>query len=299
MTEFSLRELECFLAVAEELSFTRAADRLHLAQPPLSRHIKNLEGKLGVVLFERNKRRVLLTPAGGAFEANARDILLRVRRAGEAARRAAEGETGKLEVGFVSAVLSPEMVEVFSRFRKEHPGIQLNLHDRLPSEQIEALERGELDLGFVGMGPRGLSSELVLAEWMEEPLLAFLPPDHELSGRADIRLRDLEGEPFVMISSAAAPAFAAHVRGICHEVGFRPRIVQEARRAQAVAAMTVAGSGVAILPASLNRITGNGKPLLQNRNRRSRLTHVVAHRTDASPQVKSFLSALTNPRARC
>ncbi len=293
MIEYSLRELECFLAVAEELSFTRAAERLRLAQPPLSRHIKNLEEKLGVVLFERNKRRVRLTSAGRAFESEARDILLRIRRAGEAARRAADGETDKLEIGFVSAVLSPEMVDVFTRFRNQNPGIQLNLHDRLPAEQLDSLEQGDLDIGFVGKGPERHSADLVLTEWMEEPLLAFLPPDHERAGQDQVRLADLAGDPFVMISPEAAPAFAAHVRTICHTAGFRPRVVQEARRAQAVAAMTVAGSGVAILPASLDRITGNGVALREYRNRRSLLTHVVAHRADASPAVQAFLEVIT------
>ena len=151
--DFTLRELECFVAVAEELSFTRAAERLRLAQPPLSRHIKNLEEKLGVDLFERSRRSVSLTTGGQAFMVEARTIFLQVGRAGEIARRAAEGETIKLEIGFVSAVLSPELVEVFSEFREKHPQVQLNLHDRLPVEQMTALELGKLDIGFVGVAP--------------------------------------------------------------------------------------------------------------------------------------------------
>src|SRR5690606_11628078 len=114
-------ELECFLAVAEELSFTRAAKRLYLAQPPLSRHIRNLEEKLEVSLFERSRRNVSLTAAGRAFREEAATILPQLRRAAEAARRAASGETDRLEVGFVSAVLSSELVEVFSAYRKENP----------------------------------------------------------------------------------------------------------------------------------------------------------------------------------
>ena len=151
--DFSLRELECFVAVAQELSFTRAAERLRLAQPPLSRLIKNLEEKFGVDLVERLRRSVSLRTGGQAFTVEARTILLQVGRAGETARRAAEGETNKLEIGFVSAVLSPELVEVFSKFREKHPQVQLNLHDRLPVEQMTALELGKLDIGFVGVAP--------------------------------------------------------------------------------------------------------------------------------------------------
>ncbi|MEM9281213.1 MAG: LysR substrate-binding domain-containing protein [Verrucomicrobiota bacterium] len=288
---FSLRELECFVAVAEELSFTRAAERLRLAQPPLSRHIKNLEDKLGVSLFERSRRKVALAPGGRAFLTEAKAILLQVQRAGETARRAAEGETDKLDVGFVSAVLSPELVNVFSRFREKFPGVRLNLHDRLPVEQMEALQAGTLDLGFVGVAPEKQPSKIELTAWRNEPLMAFLPLDHDLAGRERVDVSDLMEEAFVMISPEAAPSFASHVYQLCREAGYRPRVVQEARRAQAVAAMTVAGSGVAILPASLNRITGNGMGLWRGREK-ARMAHVVAHSAEKNQPLSWFLDLL-------
>jgi len=289
--DFSLRELECFVAVAEELSFTRAAERLRLAQPPLSRHIKNLEEKLGVDLLERSRRVVSLTSGGQAFLKEARGILLQVRRAGETARRAAEGETNKLEIGFVSAVLSPELVEVFSKFREKHPQVQLNLHDRLPVEQMAALELGTLDIGFVGVAPEKRPAKIELTSWRDEPLMAFLPLDHELSGRQRVSVADLADEAFVMISSEAAPSFLSLVYQMCREQGFRPRVVQEARRAQAVAAMTVTGSGVAILPASLDRITKNGIPLWRGREKVC-MSHMVAHAAKESQAVRWFLDLL-------
>ncbi len=292
MNEFSFRELECFIAVAEELSFTKAAERLHLAQPPLSRHIRNLEEKLGVKLFERTNRAVRLTQPGIAFRGEAQEILLQVRRAGEAAKRAGDGETGRLDVGFVSAVLSPELVSVFSSFREHHAHIQLNLHDRLPSEQIEALASGELDVGFIGVMPERVPGKIECTSWMEEQLRVFLPAKHPLASRKTIRIRDLKDEPFVMISTEAAPAYTAHLRALCLEEGFRPRIVQEARRAQAVAAMTVAGSGVAILPESLNRITGNGIPLVGEGRKRLKMTHAVAHRERMSTTAALFIDSL-------
>ncbi|MEM1441709.1 MAG: LysR substrate-binding domain-containing protein [Verrucomicrobiota bacterium] len=292
MNDFSFRELECFLAVSEELSFTRAAKRLHLAQPPLSRHIRNLEEKLEVKLFDRTNREVRLTAGGLAFRVEAREILLKVQRAGEAARRADEGETGRLDVGFVSAVLSPELVRVFSKFREEQPHVQLNLHDRLPSEQIEALANGELDVGFIGIKPEKVPDRILCSDWMEERLLVFLPSQHLLGDRKEIRLKELKDEPFASIASEAAPAYAAHLRLLCEEEGFRPRIVQEALRAQAVAAMTVAGSGIAILPESLNRITGNGIPLVGPRRKKLKMTHALAHRTEMSKTAKMFLQSL-------
>lgn len=289
--DFSLRELECFVAVAEELSFTRAAKRLYLAQPPLSRHIKNLEEKLGLELFQRSRREVFLTSGGEAFLGEARSILLQVRRASETARRAAEGQTNKLEVGFVSAVLSPELVKVFSDFRERHPQVRLNLHDRLPVEQLVALDLGTLDLGFVGVAPEKCPGKIALNSWRDELLMAFLPLDHELAGKRRIKIEDLAEEPFIMISSEAAPSFSSMVYQMCREAGFRPRVVQEARRAQAVAAMTVAGSGVAILPASLDRITGNGVPVWKGRES-VRMTHFVAHPVEKTPVMKWFLELM-------
>lgn len=289
--DFSLRELECFVSVAEELSFTRAAERLRVAQPPLSRHIKNLEEKVGVRLLERSRREVSMTSAGEAFLVEAREILLQVRRAGETARRAALGEIDKLEIGFVSAVLSPELVEVFSRFRELHPTVKLNLHDRLPVEQMAALESGGLDVGFVGVMPEKHSAKLSLASWREESLMAFVPLDHRLAERKNVQVDDLKGEPFVMISSEAAPAYVSHVHRLCREAGFQPQVVQEARRAQAVAAMTVAGSGVAVLPASLDRITKNGVGLSHGR-KECIISHVVAHGLNHSPAVDDFLGVL-------
>ena len=291
MQEFSVRELQCFLALAEERSFTRAAKRLGISQPPFSRHIQSLEEKIGTSLFVRSRQEVGMTPAGKAFREESRDILPQMARAGESARRAASGETERLDVGFVSALLSPELVEVFARFRKKHPRVQLNLHDRLPSEQVDALLLGELDLGFVGVAPPRMPAGFSLVKWMEEPLYAFLTPGHPKVGAKEIELEELAQDPFVTISSEAAPGFAAYLRKVCQDAGFRPRIVQEARRAQAVAAMTVAGTGVSILPASLHRITSNGVSL-QYQGQALSITLQVIHHESESRGVRTFLEEL-------
>lgn len=291
MEGFSIRELQCFLALAEEKSFTQAAKRLGMSQPPLSRHIQSLEEKIGTPLFVRSRREIELTQAGKAFREESRDILPQMARAGESARRAASGENERLDVGFVSALLSPELVEIFARFRRNQPQVQLNLHDRLPSEQVDGLIDGELDLGFVGVAPPRMPQGLSLLKWMEEPLHAYLPPGHRLAGEKEIELRNLSEEPFVMISSEAAPGYAAFLRRVCEDVGFRPRIVQEARRAQAVAAMTVAGTGVSILPSSLHRITRNSVRLCASRKPLTVTLHVLFHKS-VSRGVRNFLEDL-------
>ena len=151
--DYSLRELECFIAVAEELSFTRAARRLNLAQPPLSRHIRTLEEKIGAELISRRPRQVSLTAAGSVFYDETRHIPRILARSGEAARRCAQGETARLRIGFVSAVMNDELVEIVRLYREQNPQVQIMLHDSPPQDQLKAIAAGRLDGGFVGIAP--------------------------------------------------------------------------------------------------------------------------------------------------
>lgn len=255
--DYSLRELECFIAVAEELSFTRAAEKLHLAQPPLSRHIRALEEKLGTEVFDRSGRKVAITPAGAIFFEEVRTILPQLRRAGEITRRFASGETSRLRLGFVSAVLSPELVGVLRDFRERHPAVQLLMQDLPPADQLSAIRNGTLDGGFIGLPPGERTPGIQFVSWRRESLRAFVPFGHPLATRRQIKLRELAGEALVAVSSESAPAFAAFIREACGKAGFRPRIVVESHRAQAVAIMVAAGTGIALLPASLARVVGD------------------------------------------
>lgn len=302
--DYTLRELECFTAVAEELSFTRAARRLHLAQPPLSRHIRVLEEKMGVRLFERDQHGVALTTAGGLFYEETRGILPQLSRAGEAVRRAARGETTRLRLGFVSAVLSAELVETFRKFRTAHPHVQVMLHDSSPTEQLQAIAEGRLDGGFVGLMPEDRPAGVKFVSWRKEPLLCFLPEGHRLAKAKPtvkqgaqkkhlIALSDLAREPFIAVSVGAAPAFATYVHALCREAGFRPRIVLESPRAQAVAVMVAAGSGVALLPESLAHLMGKAVCALPLREA-PEITHVFAHAPGRmSGAMREFLDLLT------
>jgi DNA-binding transcriptional LysR family regulator len=249
--DYTLRELECFTAVAEELSFTRAAKRLHLAQPPLSRHVRTLEEKIGAPLFERHPRRVAITAAGQLFYEESRGILAQLVRAGEMARRSAIGESARLRLGFVSAVLGPEIAEGLRRFREKYPAVQTMLHDLSPADQLQFIAQGKLDAGFVGLLPKERPEGIRFVPWRQERLLVFVPSGHRLTTRTRVDLTDLHDERFVAVSGEAAPAFSLMVHDLCRGAGFRPRIVLESPRAQAVAVMVAAGSGVAILPESL------------------------------------------------
>jgi DNA-binding transcriptional LysR family regulator len=293
MNDYSLRELECFIAVAEELSFTKAARRLHLAQPPLSRHIQGLEGRLGTRLFERSKRSVSLTAAGRAFLTDTHGALAQLQRAGEAAKRAARGETARLELGFASAVLSPTLVELFRKFRRRHANVQLTLHDSLPADQLRAIAEGRIDGGFIGMAPAKSNHELGFVPWQAEPLRLFLPPGHRLARKRRVRLQELADESWIAVSAEASPAFSSQFHQLCRTAGYRPRIVQENARPQAVAIMVAAGSGIALLPASLARLTGKAVATVPFDGPGSSLTHTFAHRrAHPSESLRLFLQVV-------
>jgi len=226
MSNFSLRELECFTAVAEELNFTAAARRLHLSQPPLSRHIAALEEKLGATLFRRSRREVSLTPAGECFRAETKGVLAQLERA-EAAVRMRDWEQGeRLSIGFVSALLSPDLMAVFESFHEAHPETRITLHDTLPADQVVQLKAGVIELGFIGLAPARADREIAIHPWRRERLAVFLPRGHRLETRDCVAMDDLEGEPLVWVASAAAPAFTAFLREQFRAAGIVPRVVR-------------------------------------------------------------------------
>ncbi|TLD71973.1 LysR family transcriptional regulator [Phragmitibacter flavus] len=290
--DYSLRELECFTAVAEELSFTRAARRLNLAQPPLSRHIRTLEEKLGTQLFDRESRTVTITTAGNLFYEETRGILPQLTRAAELARRAAQGETARLRLGFVSAVLNADLVDTFRRFRETHPSTQIILHDIPPSEQLRAIAQGKLDGGFIGLPPNTPSPGIQFITWHKEPLIALVPSGHPLTTHKRLALADLAKENFIAVAASAAPAFSTFVQEKCRKAGFRPRIILESPRAQAVAVMVAAGSGIALLPQSIAHLMGPAVIAIPLKEKPT-IAHVFAHRTGKAAQpMQHFLKAL-------
>ncbi|BCU77631.1 LysR substrate-binding domain-containing protein [Luteolibacter sp. LG18] len=276
--DYSFRELECFLAVAEELSFTRAARRLNLAQPPLSRHVRILEEKLGAALFERGPRGVSLTPAGHLFYEETRTIPRRLARAGDAVKRNAAGETARLRLGFVSAVMNDNLVEILRRFRTGRPQVQILLHDAPPHDLLKAIAEGRLDGGFVGIEAPPDAAGIEVTPWHREPLYCFVAADHPLATRKQVAMKELSKEPFVAVAHDAAPAFATLVNRLCGDAGFRPRIILESSRAQAVAVMVAAGSGIAILPAALEKLAGSAVAAIPLKGQ-PKITHVFARRT--------------------
>jgi DNA-binding transcriptional LysR family regulator len=250
-----LRHLRYFVAVAEELHFGRAAERLHIQQPPLSRQIQLLEAELGFSLFERSRRRVELTPAGSALLGRVRQVFEALDAAIHDARSASAGESGRLVIGFPSSLAYSGLTELLRAFRTRYPGVELALRELSPGEQIDALKSGALDVGFVRstLDDPALGAELV----RRESLMVVLPDDHPLAAQRKIKLEALKHEPFVMFPRLRGPAFFDQLMGLCHAAGFSPLIVQEAPQLDIIS-MVAAGFGISIMPSSMRNFRRPG-----------------------------------------
>jgi DNA-binding transcriptional LysR family regulator len=293
-----MRHLECFLAVAEELHFTRAAERLHLSQPPLSQHIKELEQELGVKLFQRTRRSVALTDAGRAYEERMHSILSQLEQAREEARRIQRGEMGTLTIGFVGALTYEFLPGLLRRYRARMPKVQLSLRDLVPAEQIEALAAGRIDVGFAGILPDDCGSEVAHRVLRRERIVTALPDGHVLAKRKMIPLETLAEEPWVLIERKISPTYDRFIRRLCAEAGFAPRIEHEAARALAMLGLVAVGLGVTIVPETIARLPAPGvifRPLQQHLI----YEHVVMWRATAvSPLTAAFLDGLPGAYAR-
>jgi DNA-binding transcriptional LysR family regulator len=243
------RQLRYFLAVAEELHFGRAARRLHIAQPALSRAIRRLELALGTDLFERDSRHVALTPAGDAFVSDARAAVERLAHGVEAARRAA-GTPRALSVGFPSSLANGLIPTLVGELSGAEPALELR--ELTVSEQLAALRAGELDLGFVYPSrnvPFDLDG-LVLEELRSERLFAAMANEHPLAAAAGVPLESLAGEPWVVLAASATPYGDRELLALTRPAGFAPHVVQEATSVRACLALAAAGLGITIVPES-------------------------------------------------
>lgn len=244
-----LRHLRYFVAVAEELHFGRAAARLHISQPPLSQQIKALEGEVGVELFHRTRRTVSLTDAGKAFLPAARATLDQAQRAETLARDVAAGRQGRLAVAFVTSASYSILPDAIRGFRSAFPGVDLTLREMIPSDQIQALTRQEVDVGLLRppLKERGIIARTVL----EEPLVAALPVDHVLAKRPSVLLEQLRSEDWVLFPRRHGPGLFDTIAAACRAAGFSPQVRHEPNDMQSVLAHVAAGLGVSLLPSSL------------------------------------------------
>jgi DNA-binding transcriptional LysR family regulator len=258
LRQMELRHLRYFVAVAEELSFTKAAAKLRLAQPSLTRQVRNLEDEIGVQLLDRSNNRVVLTEEGRLFLADSRKLLAMCAESVAAVQRVKRGESEDLKIGYVANIHYGLLPATLGAFRKIHPGVALNLFDMTSAEQYRALDDGKIDLGFVGLRP-ALSGHPLLSECVShDTMLIALPTDHPLAKKARIRLADLASQFFIGMSTRTHPGAREWLAETCRAAGFNGRILQEADSETTVIQFVADGLGVALLPEQMIGLPHDG-----------------------------------------
>jgi DNA-binding transcriptional LysR family regulator len=254
---FDLNQLRCFVAVAEELHFGRAAIRLHMTQPPLSRQIQLIEHNIGTPLFTRTNRMVRLTPAGRGLLPDALTILRLAEKAHQSALRAGLGEAGRLVIGFTAASSYEFLPEMLARLRRTLPGIDLELREMVSRWQLDALDNGQLDIGLLRPPPPGrdgLRSVCVA----REALVAAMPLEHPLAKRRGLHLKDFDGRAMVMYSPDEASYFHDLVRHVFARIGAKPQYGQHVSQVHSVLAVVRSGLGAALVPETASRLWHEG-----------------------------------------
>lgn len=251
-----LRHFRYFVAVAEELHFSRAAQRLCISQPPLSKHIQEIERSLGVVLLERTRRRVQLTDAGRLFLVEARAVLAQADHAIDTGKRMARGELGSLSIAFTAtAAYTPLFPRSVRAFREALPGVNLTLNYLTTEAILDAVIRGDVDLGLIRPSAmRRLPSEITAIAIVEDRLMLVLHETHSITQSGPVPLESLADEPFILRPRGRGSSFYEQVYEICGLAGFNPHLSQAANEAPTILGLIAAGLGVSILPGSLQAI---------------------------------------------
>ncbi len=286
-----LRHIRYFLAVAEELNFTRAARRIGIGQPPLSNQIRDLEEEIGAPLFRRLPHGAELTEAGQVFLPEARAVLAKAGQAKALALRAARGELGRLRVGFTgSAAFSPVVPSSVRSFRRAYPEIDLTLAEGHTTRLLERLDAEELDAVFIRPGridPPGVRSYVL----GEENMVIALPSSHPLAETNALPLSALSDEPFVLFPRAAGPSLFDEIIGVCRRAGFEPRLGQIAPQITSIANLIAVELGVSVVPLAVAqiRVPGVSYIPIAGDGPVARLT-LATRRDERSAIVQNFLA---------
>ena len=294
-----LRHLRYFLAVADERGFTRAAERLKVAQPAVSAQVRDLEEELGARLLLRDSHHVELTAAGEIFAEGARSLLRDLDELVERARQKSRGVVRRLAVGFIGSQSHEWMPPVLRGFRQKFPDVELSLTEIVPSQQLEALLARRLDVGFIGPIFGRVPAGLQVAAFAEEAALAGLPSGHLLARRRWLPWGALRDEAFILTSRQNSPAWSEWVRRRCREAGFAPRVVQEVDRARTGVQYVAAGFGVSVFAEHIARLPAPGVAFVPLRPAEPRIRYGVAWRRGAVPEaVRQFLQYTQETFAR-
>ena len=290
------RRLGYFVAVAEELSFTRAAERLHMAQPPLSQQIALLEKELGATLFDRSRRTIRLTAAGAALLPEARRLLADLDETTRMVRRVAEGAVGRLTIGFVPSAINGALANVLRTFHAGHPGVEPTLREMAPDALLRALHDGRLDVAVLYL-PIG-EPDLARRRLASEELLLALPDGHPAANGSGedtgVALADVADEPFVLPEQHDVPGLHAAVTALFAEAEIAPRVAQRGVwLMQTVLGLVAAGVGLAVVPSSVAALRRTGVTLLPIRGAAHRVDLAAVWRPDhVSAPLAGLLAVL-------
>lgn len=247
-----LRRIRHFIVLAETLNYRRAAERLHMAQPPLTVSIQKLESELGTKLFERSSTGVALTASGRTVLAEARKLLFHGGQLQEVARDVVDGTGGTLRVGFVGTTTYGMLQRLLPQFRAEYPGVNLVLREATSVAILNQLEDHMLDVGLLRT-PLLQSTTASLVQLEQDQFVVALPRGHALAQRGSLRLADLAHEFFVTYSATAAAGLQAALMLACQSAGFLPKVSQEAVQVQTLLALVESGTGIALVPSVMQR----------------------------------------------
>jgi len=290
-----LRQLRYFVAVAEEMHFGRAAQRLHMTQPPLSQSIQALEILLGTPLFARTSRSVTLTPAGAALLPHARQLLHDAQALPDLARRAAAGESGRLALAFVSTADYSVLPPFLHQFRTAYPQVQIELREATTDLQLEALEQDEIDVGLlIPPLPDRMKDLLAYRRVLTEPLV-LAAPENAAALRVDgpLPLQAVADLPLIIFPRRIAPAFHDAILGCYRDAGLVPRIGQEAIQMQTIVGLVSAGMGIALVPQSVSNLKRPGVAYRTLAGTTALIETGLAWRRDnPSPVLHAFLELL-------
>jgi DNA-binding transcriptional LysR family regulator len=293
-----LRHMEAFIVVAEELNFRRAAERLHIAQPPLSQQIKRLERDVGTILLHRTTRHVALTPAGEAFLQGARRAVQAAHAAPHAAREVAAGKSGFVRLGFSGPTSYEVLVLVNKKYRERRPDVRLDIVGPVyGGELIERLGRDEIDAGLVRLPVPG--SRIAVQEITRHAMAAALPTDHPLAGHAQVGLPELRDEPMISLLANRGAGLLTVIHSAFLAHGFSPNIVQEAPDTHTIMSLVGAGVGIGLIPASAAHIKLPGVILVPVPDIPPIPLALAWREGDTNPALQALIDLLPAVSAEC
>jgi DNA-binding transcriptional LysR family regulator len=289
-----LRQLQFFSAVAEELSFSRAAIKLHVAQPSLSIQIKALEDEVGARLFERDKRHVSLTPAGRRFRTRVAELLSLAESARTEARSTESGLQGTIDVGYTAlSMFSTALPYAIRQYRQVAPNVVITLRELPSLEQLYELGERRLDVGVLRKVDLGAPKGIAIVEWYRTPLVVAIPKDHPRAGYETVSLSELRSDAFIMYPRRAGTGIYWQVVELCTAAGFRPRTVREVLESSTMIGLVAAGVGIAVVPADMNCIQMPGVAFRRLRDPGAHTTLHLARRVgDRSEHLRTFYRLL-------